>query len=100
PTRGDGLASDQTRNMILATPTPHSGKEEAFRTLIGFLDPSFRDLPDDLSAERRTEERRRLARQFVQRRRADIEHYLGDTPFPAREVREETYELTDEYRRL
>jgi superfamily II DNA or RNA helicase len=95
-----GLASDETRHMIFVTATPHSGKEEAFRTLIGFLDPSFRDLPDDLSAERRTEERRRLARQFVQRRRAHIANYLGDTPFPDREVRQEEYELTEEYKRL
>jgi superfamily II DNA or RNA helicase len=95
-----GLARDKARHMIFVTATPHSGKEEAFRTLIGFLDPSFRDLPDDLTAERRQEERRRLAQQFVQRRRGDIEHYLGDTPFPAREVRQEEYELTEEYKRL
>ena len=37
---------------------------------------------------------------MVQRRRADIEHYLADTPFPKREVREETYSLTPEYRAL
>jgi superfamily II DNA or RNA helicase len=92
------LAADESRNMILVTATPHSGKEDAFRGLVGFLDPSFRDLPDDLSSDQRTRERRRLARQFVQRRRGDIKHYLGDTPFPAREVREETYDLSPEYK--
>ena len=76
------LAADESRNVILVTATPHSGKEDAFRGLVGFLDPSFRDLPDDLSTDERARERRRLARQFVQRRRGDIEHYLGDTPFP------------------
>jgi superfamily II DNA or RNA helicase len=95
-----GLAEDERRHLILVTATPHSGKEAAFRTLAGFLDPSFRDLPDDLSTEERTRERRRLARHLVQRRRGDIEHYLGDTPFPRREVLEQTYDLTPEYRAL
>jgi len=94
------LAQNEARHLLLVTATPHSGKEEAFRTLIGFLDPSFRDLPDDLSTEERSRERRRLARHMVQRRRADIEHYLGDTPFPRREVAEATYSLTPEYRAL
>src|SRR5439155_7040351 len=94
------LAADETRNMILVTATPHSGKEVAFRELIGFVDPSFRDLPDDLSTDERARERRRLARQMVQRRRGDIEHFLGDTPFPGRQVSEATYSLTPEYRAL
>ncbi|MER3411717.1 MAG: ATP-dependent helicase, partial [Thermoleophilia bacterium] len=95
-----GLAADQRRHLLLVTATPHSGKEEAFRALIGFLDPAFRDLPADLTSEERAQERRRLARMLVQRRRADIEHYLGDTPFPRRESREETYDLAPDYRRF
>ncbi len=95
-----GLAAEAGRHLILVTATPHSGKEEAFRTLIGFLDPSFADLPDDLTPEERASERRRLARHFVQRRRADITNYLGDTRFPDRETREETYALTPEYKRF
>jgi superfamily II DNA or RNA helicase len=95
-----GLARDPDRHLLLVTATPHSGKEEAFRTLVGFLNDSFRELPDDLSSEEKTRERRRLAQNMVQRRRADIEHYLADTPFPKREVREETYSLTPEYRAL
>ena len=35
------------RHMILVTATPHSGNEEAFRSLVGLLDPSFVDLPED-----------------------------------------------------
>lgn len=95
-----GLARDPDRHLLLVTATPHSGKEDAFRALVGFLDASFRELPDDLSSDEKARERRRLARHMVQRRRADIEHYLGDTPFPKREVREETYSLTPEYRAL
>lgn len=94
------LAADKSRNVILVTATPHSGKEDAFRGLVGFLDPSFRDLAEDLSTDERSRERRRLARQFVQRRRGDIEHYLADTPFPKREVLEATYDLSPEYKAL
>ena len=95
------LADDLTRNLVLVTATPHSGNEAAFRELVGFLDRSFRELPEDLSTVERRTERQRLARQFVQRRRGDIKRYLGsDTPFPDRLAREETYTLTPEYRRL
>jgi superfamily II DNA or RNA helicase len=94
------LAADESRNLILVTATPHSGKEEAFRGLVGFLDPTFKDIAEDLSTDERARERRRLARQFVQRRRGDIEHYLGDTPFPKRETREDTYDLSPEYKAL
>ena len=50
--------------------------------------------------ERVRGERRRLARHLVQRRRGDIVHYLGETRFPDREVREETYDLSAAYRAL
>ncbi len=96
-----GLAADPKRHMILVTATPHSGKEEAFRSLLGFLDPSFAHLPEDLSGPQREADRRRIARHFVQRRRADIRHYLdATTQFPEREELEETYKLSPEYKRL
>ena len=45
--------------------------------------------------------RKRLAGQFIQRRRADIRHYLdADTPFPEREEGESSYKLSPEYKRL
>jgi hypothetical protein len=87
--------------MILVTATPHSGKEDAFRSLLGFLDPSFLDLPDDLSGPANERHRRRLAQHLVQRRRADIRHWMGaETPFPNREEAEEHYTLSPEYRKL
>jgi superfamily II DNA or RNA helicase len=93
------IAEDPRRHLILVTATPHSGKEEAFRNLLGFLDRSLAELPEDLSPEARRSERQRLARHFVQRRRADVEHYLAtDTPFPKREASEETYTLSAEYK--
>ncbi|MBI3455020.1 MAG: DEAD/DEAH box helicase [Candidatus Rokubacteria bacterium] len=95
------LAADPARHLVLVTATPHSGKEEAFRSLLGLLKPEFADLPETLTGPEQAPLRRRLAAHFVQRRRADIEHFMQtDTPFPKREEAEETYRLTPEYRRL
>jgi len=95
------LAEDAERHMVLVTATPHSGKEEAFRSLLTLLQPEFADLPDDLTGPQNEAHRRRLAAHFVQRRRADIKHFLEtDTPFPAREDAEAHYELSPDYRRL
>ncbi len=98
-----GLAADPHRHLVLVTATPHSGKEEAFRSLLALLDPSFTDLPEDLTRREHEGARRRLAAHFIQRRREDIRRYLdADTPFPEREdpQREETYKLSPDYRRL
>ena len=95
------LASDPDRHIILVTATPHSGNEDAFRSLLALLDPTLMDLPDDMSGEHNRRHRARLARHLVQRRRGDIETYLDvDTPFPNREQADFTYQLTPEYRRL
>ncbi len=96
-----GLSQNPDRHLILVTATPHSGKEEAFRSLLSFLDPEFAELPQNLAGPENAPSRRRLAAHFVQRRRGDIEHYLQkDTPFPGREDREESYQLSAEYRKL
>ena len=94
-----GLADDPERDLILVTATPHSGSTSAFRELIGFLDRSFRELPEQLDTAEQTAERRRLARHLVQRRRADIRAYLDtETEFPDRLTKEVTYRLTPQYR--
>ncbi|HZN70112.1 MAG TPA: helicase-related protein [Micromonosporaceae bacterium] len=88
------LAADHPRHLILVTATPHSGDENAFRSLIELIDPKLAHL--DLDHPRgRTE----LARHFVQRRRRDIRTYLDeDTPFPRdRQVREVEYRLGRDY---
>jgi len=94
------LAADASRHLLLVTATPHSGNEGAFRSLIGLLDPSFSELPDDERIDDAT--RARLSWHFVQRRRADIRDYLKvDTPFPERlELPEEAgrYHLSPAYR--
>ena len=95
------LAANPARHMLLVTATPHSGKEDAFRSLLTILDEGFRDLPEELSGEGNRRHRVRLAAHFVQRRRADIRHYMeADTPFPEREEGESTYKLSADYKRL
>ncbi len=96
-----GLAEDANRHLLLVTATPHSGKDAAFRSLLALLKPTFADLPDDLTGPENEPYRRELARYFVQRRRADIKAYMdAQTPFPERDYAEQTYKLSDAYRRL
>lgn len=95
-----GLAVNEDRHLLLVTATPHSGKEEGFRALLELLDPSLADLPEDLSGEHNRRNRELLARFFVQRRRDDIQEFLGDvTDFPERETAEHVYKLNDDYAR-
>jgi len=95
------VAADTSRHLVLVTATPHSGNEEAFRSLLSLLDPDFANLPLDLERAEREGIRRRLARHLVQRRRADIRHYLEtDTAFPERRDKEATYTFSQAYRAL
>jgi len=96
-----GLAADPKRHLVLVTATPHSGKEESFRSLLSLLNEDFADLPDDLTGNAMAGTRRKLAEYFVQRRRADIKKYADEaTVFPERIYQESTYSLSKEYRRL
>lgn len=95
------IAGDASRHLVLVTATPHSGNEEAFRSLLSLLDRDFADLPPDLDQAERLGIRRKLARHLVQRRRADIRHYLEtDTAFPERKDKEATYTFGKEFRAL
>jgi superfamily II DNA or RNA helicase len=92
------VAEDPRRHLILLTATPHSGIEAAFRSLLGLVRPHFAtwevsELPEPHRIE--------LARHFVQRTRKDIEHdWEGEHCFPARDSSDETYRLSEAYRRL
>lgn len=89
------IARKPDQHLILLTATPHSGKPEEFHSLLGLLRKDFEelDLPNSSQAQRRD-----LARYFVQRKRADVEKWLGeDTPFPEREAFEWPYDLGKDY---
>ncbi|GAA2000764.1 helicase-related protein [Nocardiopsis rhodophaea] len=89
-----GVAKDASRHLLLVTATPHSGKEDAFRDLLGLLRPELADV--DMRSRRGRE---LLARHFVQRRRRDIRTFIGEsTPFPKdRAVRDTPYEMSPAY---
>ncbi|WP_017557090.1 DEAD/DEAH box helicase [Nocardiopsis baichengensis] len=102
------VAADADRHLLLVTATPHSGKEEAFRNLLGLVNPELADADFDTDAGRRL-----LARHFVQRKRADVRRFLTkdsglsddslaeSTAFPSdRGFKDETYRLSPEYRSL
>ena len=81
--------------MVLATATPHSGIEESFRSLLGLVDPSF-DVPEESEVPRS-----KLAPHLIQRKRTDLQYWLGvDTPFPERESVERSYQMSADYHRL
>ena len=89
------LADKPEQHLVMLTATPHSGKPEEFHSLLGLLKTDFEtlDLPSSSQAERRT-----LARHFVQRKRADVEKWMGeDTPFPNRDTIEWNYDLSPAY---
>ena len=95
------VTADPARHVVLVTATPHSGNEDAFRSLLSLLAPEFAGLPADLDRDERRGIRRRLARHLVQRRRGDIRHYLQtDTAFPERKDREASYAFSLTYRAL
>lgn len=87
------LAKNPNRHLLLVTATPHSGIEESFRSLLGLLNPRF-----DIGA---AIDRKVLLPHVVQRRRSDLERWLGaETPFPQRNSQEIAYNLSDAYRSL
>jgi superfamily II DNA or RNA helicase len=92
------IAAKKKQHLVLLTATPHSGKPEEFHSLLGMLRPEFEalDLPSSSQGQRRE-----LARFFIQRKRADVEKWMGeDTPFPKREGFEWPYDLSPSYGRF
>jgi len=95
------LADDPERHMLFVTATPHSGKEEAFRRMLGFLRDDFSDLPEDLTGPQKEHLRREVAKYFIQRTRGDVKSYLKEeTVFPDRFENEESYTLHPDYKKL
>lgn len=89
------IAQKPGQHMMYLTATPHSGKEGQFNTLLGLIKPEYQllDLPNATQNQRRD-----LAKYYVQRRRADVEKWLNeDTPFPKRDAGEFQYDLSKKY---
>ena len=91
------IANKPDQHLVMLTATPHSGKPEEFHSLLGLLKPEFEDL--DVATSSQTE-RRELARHFIQRKRADVEKWMGeDTPFPTARSRRDRLPAVKELRR-
>lgn len=89
------IAEKSGQQLILLTATPHSGKPEEFQSLLGLLRKDFEGLDIPESTQ---QQRRELAKYFVQRKRGDVEKWLGeDTPFPKRDAFEWPCELSPDY---
>lgn len=92
------IAKSKNQNLLLLTATPHSGKEEAFLSLIGHLNKDFEHFN---IASITNEQRIELAKFFIQRKRGNVEKWIGvDTPFPKRISDEQHYKLSSEYASL
>ncbi|MFE1341442.1 DEAD/DEAH box helicase [Streptomyces sp. NPDC058733] len=102
------VSTKTDRHLLLLTATPHSGKESAFRNLLGLVRPELATLDLDSPAGRA-----KLAEHFVARKRADVRDYLTKedgladdslaerTAFPSdRWTKDEPYKLTPAYRAL
>lgn len=92
------IAEKPEQQLILLTATPHSGKPEEFQSLLGLLRKDFEGLDIPESTQ---QQRRELAKYFVQRKRGDVEKWLGeDTPFPKRDAFEWPCELSPAYQQF
>lgn len=91
------LGQKPNQNLILMSATPHSGKEDEFRSLLGLLKPEFAEAEWD--GEGKEDFRQTLAQHFIQRRRGNIVTWLDETtPFPKRETLDAPYKLKADYR--
>lgn len=89
------IAAKLDQHLVMLTATPHSGKPEEFQSLLGLLRPDFESL--DLPAASQNQ-RRDLARHFIQRKRADVEKWMDETTkFPKRDPFEFPYDLSRDY---
>lgn len=93
------IAEKPGQGLILLTATPHSGKGDEFRSLLGLVEPEFEEWDPSTAGENL---KQRLAKQFVQRRRGDVETWHRErsdekTPFPKRDPGEYAYQLSSAY---
>lgn len=89
------VAQNPGQHLVMLTATPHSGKQQEFQSLLGLLHPEF-ETTDIVEAS--PEERKRVARHFIQRRRGDVIKWLDEeTAFPVRSSTDVAYPVGNEY---
>jgi SNF2 family DNA or RNA helicase len=90
------LVSQNTdQHLVMLTATPHSGKQQEFQSLLGLLHSDFEST--DL-VEASPEERKRVARHFIQRRRSDVISWFNEEySFPKRIAVDVAYPVGNEY---
>ena len=89
------IAQKENQHLVLLTATPHSGKPQEFQSLLGLIKPKYEQVELPSSTP---EERQEVAKNFIQRKRADVESWLDeDTFFPKRDTGEFDYSLTKKY---
>lgn len=88
--------SDKTgQHLLLLTATPHSGKPEEFQSLLGLLQRDFEKINIVNASE---QEKKIIAKHFIQRRRADIIKWLDEeTIFPERISVDVGYKVSSTY---
>jgi superfamily II DNA or RNA helicase len=95
------LAQNPEQRLLLLTATPHSGKEEEFQSLLGLLKPEWQNL--SLTDAQSQEQKKELARYFLQRRRADVlklESSDSQIRFPQRKSFDLDYDIGPHYGKL
>jgi superfamily II DNA or RNA helicase len=89
------LSTKQGQHLIMLTATPHSGKPEEFKSLLGLIKNEFFNLDLTVASP---DQRKELAKHFVQRKRIDVQEWMGEkTLFPERDAGEFAYSLTPTY---
>jgi superfamily II DNA or RNA helicase len=89
------IAKKEKQHLLLLTATPHSGKQAEFQSILGLLKPEFEKIDIITSSE---QERREIAKHFIQRRRGDVLKWLDEeTKFPERNSIDKPFEIGKAY---
>lgn len=89
------IAKKQNQHLVLLTATPHSGKQAEFQSILGLLKQDFEKIEVVTSSE---QERKEIAKYFIQRRRADVLKWLDEeTKFPQRNSIEKDFDIGKTY---
>lgn len=89
------ISKKQNQHIVMLTATPHSGKQDEFQSLLGLLKPDFGKIDVITASE---QERKDIAKSFIQRRRGDIIQWMGEeTQFPKRISVETDYAVGNAY---